>query len=146
MIKQLTKAELFDSMVHHLDRLSPYIITEIDKIENLSLFQKTLQSLETYAILEDIESPKTLFDFLKKHQKELVIIRDDIFLKRKNYLEIVQGAVCSSPDSMALWTVYYLNERGFIFKGKIILCTNRTKQEIKADKKWEYFARDCHFI
>lgn len=79
MIKQLTKAELFDSMVHHLDRLSPYIITEIDKIENLSLFQKTLQSLETYAILEDIESPKTLFDFLKNIKRNWLLFETIFF-------------------------------------------------------------------
>ena len=113
MIKQFTKAELFESMLLLLGRLSPYIITEIDKPENLSLLQKTLQGLEPYAMLENISSPKQLFDFLKEHQKDLVVIRYDVFSKRKNYLDIVQGAVCYGPDSSELWTVYYLNEKGF---------------------------------
>lgn len=146
MIKQFTKVESFESMLLLLGRLFPYIITEIDKPENLSLFQKTLKSLEPYAMLENISSPKQLFDFLKEHHEDLVVIRDDVFSKRKNYLDIVQGAVCSSPDSCGLWTVYYLNKKSFVFKGEIILCTNKTQQEIKAEKKLKYFARDCQFV
>lgn len=146
MTTTFTKEELFESLPLLFGRLSPYIITEIDNPKNLSLLQKTLLSLEPYATLEQIQTPKKLFDFLKEHQKETVVIRADIFSKRKNYLDIVQGAVCSSPDSSGLWTVYYLNEKEFVFKGKIILCTSKTKQEIKSEKKFEYFSRDCHFI
>lgn len=146
MTNQFEKTELFKSLGLILGRLSPYIITELNKPETLSLFQKTLLSLEPFAMLENISSPKQLFNFLKEHQKDLVVIRDDVFSKRKNYLDIVQGAVCSSPDSGELWTVYYLNEKSFVFKGKIILCTNKTKQEIESEKKLDYFARDCNFI
>ena len=146
MIKQFSKAELFESMSHLLGRLSPYIITKIDEAENLSLLQQTLRGLEPYVTLKNISSPKQLFDFLKEHQNNLVVIHDEIFSKRKNYLEILQGAVCSSPDSGRPWTVYYLNEKSFVFKGKIILCTYKTKEEIKGENKLEYFARDCKFI
>jgi hypothetical protein len=147
-MEELTKEELDElfGILHLLDRHSPYIVTEINNHKNHLVFLKVLQRLQPYVILEHIESPKKLFNFLKEHQKELVVIKDDIFSKRKNYLDIVQGAVCSSPDSMHLWRVYYLQEKDFAFRGKIILCTNKTKQEIKSNKKFEYFYRDCHFI
>ena len=111
-----TKEELFDSLAQLLNRLSPYIITEIDNPTNESLFQQTLQKLEPYVILEHIENPKKLFEFIKNHQTELIIIKDDIFSKRIDYRNIVQGAVCSSPDSGELWSVNYLDEKTFTFK------------------------------
>jgi hypothetical protein len=146
MTNPFTKEELFDSLPVLLNRLSPFIITEIDNSANLSLFQQTLKQLEPYEILEHFENPKKLFEFIKDHQSKLIILKDDIFSKRKDYRNIVQGAVCSSPDSSELWSVNYLDEKSFVFKGRIILCTKRTKENIKSKKKFEYFSRDCHFI
>lgn len=146
MEMHITKEELFETMSLMLERTSPYIITEFGQHENAVLLSKALTALAPYVLLEYIEGPKQLYTFIKQHQNELIIIKDDIFTKRKNYLDIVQGAVCSSPDSMELWSVSYLNEKDFVFKGKIILCTNKTKKEIKNDKRLTYFARDCNFI
>jgi hypothetical protein len=33
-----------------------------------------------------------------------------------------------------------------IEKKLFVFAITTSKQEIKANKKWEYFARDCHFI
>lgn len=145
MEEQSMKMRLFNNLKLHLGRLAPYVITEIHKTENDSLFQKTLPLLEPYITLEQIESPKFLFDFIKQHQNDLIIVTADIFSMRKNYIDVIEGAVCSSPDSMALWPVRYQNKE-FTFKGKLILCTMKTKQEIKSDSKLMYFARDCYFI
>ncbi len=69
-----------------------------------------------------------------------------IFLKgEKNYLNIVQGAVCSSPDSGELWTLTYLDEKPFVFKGELILCTIKTKDEINAKKKVILFCQRLSF-
>ena len=145
-MQEISKEKLFNSMPLLLDRLCPFIITEINNPNNLSMFQKVMSGLKPYVTLDHIGTPENLFDFIQEHKDELIVISDDIFSKRKNYLNIVQGAVCSSPDNSSLWKVEYLNEKGFVFKGKIILCTNKTKHEIKSNKKLEKFARDCQFI
>ncbi len=143
---KMTKRDQFKNIVNILDRLNPFIITEID-IEGNSMFLKqALATLEPYTVLEKIESPKQLFDFILENKGETILIKEDILAKRKNYLDIVQGAICSSPDSMALWSVNYRNEKSFVFKGKLILCTSKTKEEIMANKKFKMFVRDCRII
>ncbi|MBL0049669.1 MAG: hypothetical protein IPP32_16420 [Bacteroidetes bacterium] len=143
---KITKEDKFNSIPNLLDRRNPIVITEISNPANLSYFQNAIKKLRQYFLLEMIESPLHLFNFIKEHQNDLIIIVDDIFARRKNYLDIVQGAVCSSPDSGELWSVNYLDEKPFVFKGELILCTIKTKEEINANKKLSYFARDCHFI
>ncbi len=143
---QITKQELLGQLTFFLSRQFPHIITDINNPTKKSTFDFSLEHLKDYFILENIESPKKLFHFIKAHQNDLIIIKLDIFSKRKNYWDIIQGAVCSSPDSGRLWMVSYLNEKSFTFHGKIILCTNKSEEEIKSDSKFEYFSRDCHFI
>lgn len=143
---QSTKKEKFEYLPEVLSRLSPYVITEIESAENKELYKNLLPKLEPYTILDNIENPKMLYEFLKTHKNELIIITDDIFAKRKNYRDIVQGALCSSPDSSSLWPVYYLNEPSFTFKGKIILCTDKTKKQIQAEIKYKGLVRDCVII
>lgn len=145
MKNEITKEELFEMLPICLSRLAPQVITEIGKPEIQILFQKALSTLAPYVLLEQIESPKQLFHFLKAHQDALIVVKADIFLMRKKYLDIMEGAVCSSPDSMTLWKVRYMNQPEFTFKGKLILCTNKTVDEIRNNPKWEYFARDCEF-
>ncbi len=146
MTEIITKEDVFNSIPNLLDRRRPIVITEISNPSNKSLLQKTIKKLDHYVLLEKIESPTQLFNFIKEHQQDLIIIADDVFSKRKNYLDIVQGAVCSSPDSGELWSVYYLDEKAFVFKGELILCTDRTLEEIKSKKNLSQFVRDCYFI
>lgn len=146
MIKESTLNEKFEYLPEVLSRLSPYVITEIGIAENKKLFKNLLSKLDPYTILDNIENPKMLFEFLKAHKNELIIIADDIFAKRKNYRDIVQGALCSSPDSSSLWPVRYLNEPNFTFKGKIILCTDKTKKQIHSEIKFKGLVRDCIII
>ncbi len=143
---ETSKKEQFDFVPRLLERITPYVITEINDPENADLFKKLLPKIEPYILLDFIESPRKLFNFLKEHKNDTIIITDDVFNKRKNYLDIILGAVCSNPDSCALWPVYYANEKEFIFQGKIILCTHKTIDEIYDDKKFFYFKRDCNFI
>ena len=62
--------------------------------------------------------------------------------KRKNYIDILEGAFCSSPDSCMLWQVNYKGEKSFKFHGRIIICTQLTREEIKKTDKLKYIARD----
>ena len=141
-----TKQESYKGMRFSLSRLAPYIITQIDNPENEKLFQQTLPLLGPHILLTYIASPGALYNFLSTHKNDFIIITDDVFDKRKNYLDVLEGAICSSPDSCALWPVRYLNKPEFEFTGKIILLTKKNKEEIKSNTRFEYFGRDCYFV
>lgn len=129
-----------------IGRLAPIVVTEIDKYDKIKKLEKVLTELGPHVVLNDYSTPRQLFEFLSQHRNDLVVVHSDIFTKRKNYLDIMMGAVCSSPDSGSLWTVSYLNEKAFKFKGKIIMCTTKTRDEITANKRFMYFSRDCSFV
>ena len=141
-----TREELFQNVRLSLFRISPHVVTEMDKPETKQLFNQLLPTLEPYVLLEHIVSPASLYDFIQAHKNDLIIVTDDAFAKRKNYLDVLEGAICSSPDSGSLWPVRYLNRPEFYFKGRMILCTRKTRKEIKNDKRLEYFERDCSFL
>ncbi len=145
MRARLPKGEKFKFIPNSISRHTPIIISEINNPEVISLFEKTIPKVSPYITLEQIESPKQLFNFLKENNQERIIVRADIFAMRKNYLDIMQGAVCSSPDSMTLWKVC-LGDDSFTFKGEIVLCTNKTRLEIESNKRFYYFARDCQIF
>ena len=60
----------------------------------------------------------------------------------KNYIDILEGAFCSSPNSGDVWKVNYDGEKSFKFHGRIIICTELTKEEVKINDKLKYIARD----
>lgn len=140
------KGEQYESMKILFGRRNPYVITEIKNVENSALLESALASLGPYTVLETISSPKQLFHFLREHQNDLIVVRADIFAMRKNCVDIMEGAVCSNPDGGGLWSVSYASELSFKFQGKLILCTNKTRQEIAKDKRFDFFSRDCQFI
>ncbi len=143
-MEEITKQERFENIPIILDRLSPYIITEIDLAENRKMFEAILPRLEPYVVLDNITSPVGLFNFLKEHKTDTIIVNDDIFFKRINYWGIMEGAVCSTLEG-GLWPVRF-NLQEFEFTGKIILCTSKTKHDIISKKRFEHFKRDCLFI
>lgn len=142
----MDKVIIYESLPILLSRTSPFVITEMHLPENRALFDKSLLKLEFHYQLMTLVSPYSLYSFLSEHRNDLVILEADIFQLSKAYIGIIEGAIGSSPDSGNLWTVQYLNYPEFTFKGKLILCTELSKAEIKRRKRFEFLARDCRFI
>jgi len=138
----MNKLEL-DILTATFDRLSPIIITEIQKIEQQILKNEITARLEDCIFIDEIQSPKKLYQiFLENNTKTIIFQKEDVLQKRKNYIDILEGAFCSSPDSCMLWQVNYDGEKSFKFKGRIIICTELTREEIKKNEKLKYIARD----
>lgn len=139
-----TLSELFRFMPKWWSRLSPYIIynseTKLSELDAIS------DELQPFVWLNEIESPKMLYEFLKSNNDKSIIINCEVLSKSKLYLDILEGAICSSPDSSDLWPVRYKNEKPFIFRGRILILSNSTKESITENKKLHYFARDCRFL
>jgi hypothetical protein len=146
MKTDFTKAEQYESIRLSLDRISPHVLTQIDKPENQKLFQKILPTLGPYQLIVHMESPKWLFNFIKEHKSELIIVQEDIFSKSKPYRDIIEGAIGSNTDTGKIWPIRYKDEPELYFTGKMILCTSKSRKQISGDKKFEYFERDCLFV
>lgn len=132
-----------DILVKTFDRLSSIIIKEIKKTEQQILLNEITARLEDCIFIDEVQSPKKLYQlFLENNSKTLVFQKEDILQKRKNYIDILEGAFCSSPDSCMLWQVNYKGEKSFKFHGRIIVCTQLTREEIKKTDKLKYIARD----
>ena len=120
----MTRQEIYNSLPILLTRRSPFIITELGNKNNRTLLENNLIKLGEFHRLSNVKSPLALYNFISAHRNELVIIDIDFVHLPKNYLDLLKGAVCSSPDSGALWSVTYLDKPSFEFKGRLILCTN----------------------
>ena len=142
VIITMNKLEL-DILTSTFYRLSPIIITEIQKTEQLILLNEITARLEDCVFIDEVQSPKKLYQlFLENNSKTLVFQKEDILQKRKIYIDILEGAFCSSPDSCMLWQVNYKGEKSFKFHGRIIICTVLTKEEVKKNNKLKYISRD----
>jgi hypothetical protein len=89
-------------------------------------------------------SAKSIYDFLSRTKQSIILFNsvDALkILKSPSCLKIIEGAVCSSPDSGSKWKVSYDNHKPFIFKGYIIMHikTGAVKWHLP---KYHYLLRD----
>jgi len=69
-------------------------------------------------------SPKSIYDFLYKNNSTTIFFNADDaikILKSTPCIKLIEGAVCSSPDSGSKWSVSYENHKSFRFNGYIIM-------------------------
>jgi len=66
-------------------------------------------------------TPVSLYQKIKDHNNKILVFDNQSILKRKDLREIIEGAVCSSPESATKWPVRASGQPDFIFNGIIIL-------------------------
>jgi len=114
--------------------------------EKENFFNERPDRLKNYKeiVYDSKITPKAIFDFLYKNNQSIIFFstNDAIkILKSTACIKIIEGAVCSSPDSGSKWSVYYDNHVEFIFYGYIVM-------HIKIDsiklglQKYHYLLRD----
>ncbi len=133
------------------------IIFEIDKEDRKEIFkselhktkyigfndEQTLESEYDYRYIDDFKyTPKKLFNLLNSHNDKIIIFESDSILAKQAFINILQGAICSSPDSGSKWSVYLDSEKKFIFTGTIILLSTLSKEKFITSKKYFYLNRD----
>ncbi len=90
-------------------------------------------------------SPKSIYEFLHikiTHPRFFLILRMQLkMLKSNACIKLIEGAVCSSPDSGSKWLINYENHKSFKFKGYIIMHI-KTGSVKWALSKYHYLLRD----
>jgi hypothetical protein len=77
--------------------------------------------------------------------KTIIFDNDSIFDKQV-LINILEGAICSSPDSGSKWPIRLDGKKEFTFKGTVIILTNLDKEKFMKTKKFNYLTRDMYKI
>lgn len=149
-------AEMKEYFTQHL------IIFEIDNDDRREIFNSELiktnyiafdddidtpKSEYDYRFIEDLKfTPKTLFNLFKSHNNKISILDADTLLAKQSLVDILQGAICSSPDSGSKWSVSLNGEKNFMFRGTVILLTTLSREKFAKTKKYHYLNRDMRRI
>ncbi len=106
-----------------------------------------------YVYVDNVPNAKAFYELLEQHNGKQVIVdaaASPEILRMKGGIELLEGAVCSSPDSGAKWKVgqgYDISGKpGFTFSGKLVLLVNQTAAELRKDKRFAYLVRDCMIV
>jgi hypothetical protein len=160
--KQPNTAEQIRSAFKLFQRLEygDPLITEARVEGRWSLFTQLLRQSDLrpyvgtpdydYFYTDHIPNAKALYEILEKHDGHKIIIdaaASPSILTMKGGLELLESAICSSPETGDRWRVGHgHNVPGkvpFTFNGKIALLVNQSKEELRNNKRFDYLLRDC---
>lgn len=85
---------------------------------------------------------KGLYDIFQKFNGKTIIFDNETILKKQSLINILEGAICSSPDSGTKWPIRLDGQKEFKFSGSVIILTNQEKEKFCKTKKYEYLTRD----
>lgn len=134
MVTYKTANDLLDTF----SRIYPILV--LDKSRKKTEIE-AIKSQVNFKIIENIDSPKALYELFKENQGMDLFFDFEILAKNKRYTDILSGAVCSSPDSGMLWPIRYY-AREFVFKGRVVLTTDIPLEELKKNKNIIEILRD----
>lgn len=142
----IQKQELYNQLPTQLKRETPYVITEFHLLENEQMLEDITLQLDYHIISNNFIQPYGLYDTLKRGPKYTHILKEDFLsTQHQEYLDILESAIRTTDAGMP-WKVTYHHYEPFMFEGKIILCTQLTKNQIKRRKKLKYLSDCCYFI
>lgn len=126
-------------------RFTPYIYADCLTEERVALYLKHKNLNSTFIYCDTILSPKALFDFLKVNSSAQLVFEVDLLTKRKEYIDVIAGAICSNPNTVKPWKVSYSAE-SFVFRGSILMLSRLTKEELLGEASLKYILRDSKVI
>lgn len=89
---------------------------------------------------------KGLYDTFQNYNGKIIIFENETLLNKQSLIDILEGAVCSSPDSGTKWPIRLDGRKEFIFTGSVIILTNQDKETFCSKKNYEYLTRDMLII
>lgn len=96
-----------------------------------------------YVLFNDANFDKIgLYDIFFKFNGKTIIFDNETLLTKQSLINILEYAVCSSPDSCSKWPIRLEGKKEFIFNGSVIILTNQDKAKFCKIKKYEYLIRD----
>jgi hypothetical protein len=156
--KDLLEDIILDDLLynHHLKK--HFIIFDIEnenrKNDFLEVFSKTKwikYNSEIHSYEDDFQylyiygtrfDKVGLYELFNKFNGKTIIFDNDTILDKQDLINILEGAICSSPDSCTKWPIRLEGKKEFTFKGTVIILTNHDKETFMKTKKYNYLTRD----
>lgn len=85
---------------------------------------------------------KGLYNVFQNFNNKIIIFDNETVLQKQSLIDILEGAICSSPDSGDKWSIRLDGHKEFKFTGSVIILTNQDKEKFFKTKKYEYLIRD----
>lgn len=136
------------ALVQHHNYLPMLLVTSVSSVARnfiKALLDNQKTTYKNIWITNEMKITKIgLYNLLYENNDSNVniIFENDKAFKQKNIIEVLDGAICSSPDSGSRWPVRIDDKSDFIFKGRVVLLTELDYGYLKRHKKYYYLLRD----
>ena len=141
-----TLQEFFESLAFNFGTPMRYscVLSNCLDVERAKYLNELLNNHLEIVKAPAFTSPKELVDFLKANQNRALYFEEEILSKRIEYIQLLEGAICAN-DLGKPWSVTYEGD-SFVFKGKIIIASRLSKEELKKREQLHYILRDSIVI
>lgn len=126
-------------------RFTPYLFSDCCNEVRAAIYQKHKAENVDFIYCNTFNSPTQLFEYLRVNANANKVFEGDLLSKRKEYIDVLIGAICSNPSTVEPWKVSYDTE-SFVFRGSILVLSVLTKEELKAKANLKYILRDIKVI
>ena len=149
----MSKQALYDTLPERLSRSTPAIITQFHLPKNEELFMKNKLTLDFFekvgfsVQLTNLIQPYSLYLTFSTNPKDTIVIKEDfLYREEQAFLDIVEGAIRSTPESGTPWRVTYRDYPPILFEGNLILCTRLTEAAVRKKQKLNFLSESSIFI
>ncbi len=149
----MDKQVLYDTLPERLSRSTPAIITQFHLPKNEELFTKNKMTIDFYekvgfsVTLNNLIQPYGLYLTFSSNPNDTIVIKEDfLYREEQGFLDIIEGAVRSTPETGTPWRVTYRDYPPILFQGNLILCTRLTEAAVRKKRKLDFLSACCLFI
>lgn len=122
-----------------------YLHVEITDKQQEVICKSLVEEYEVAIEIDEVKSPKDLFKILQNHHENIIVFNCDLLKKRREYMVVLEGAVCANPYTAENWKVSFDGE-SFDFNGRVVLFSPLSLQKLNKAEKLYFIMRDCYRI
>ncbi|GAA4142106.1 hypothetical protein GCM10022216_22740 [Sphingobacterium kyonggiense] len=122
-----------------------FLQVEITDKQQEVICKSLVEEYEVAIEIDEVKSPKHLFKILQNHQENIIVFNCDLLKKRREYMVVLEGAVCANPYTAENWKVSFDGE-SFDFNGRVVLFSPLSLQKLNKAEKLYFIMRDCYRI
>ncbi|MGV6943821.1 hypothetical protein [Sphingobacterium kyonggiense] len=122
-----------------------FLQVELTEEQQEAICKSLLEEHQVAIQIDEVKSPKHLFKILQNHQENIIVFNCDLLKKRREYMVVLEGAVCANPYTAENWKVSYDGE-SFDFNGRVVLFSPLNLQKLNRAEKLYFIMRDSYRI
>ena len=110
--------------------------------ENWKKYKKDLHDFDYIYFYGSYFDKRGLYDTFQNFNGKTIIFDNETLLNIQPLIDILEGTICSSPDSGSKWPIRLDGQKEFKFTCSVIILTNQERYKFSKKKKYDYLIRD----